>query len=94
MTLPSISMTFFFCHSRDEADPQATDERRSPARGLGRLVPLLFTLPLDESLLSYIWRIGIRHVEVYLDQRFSNLGFLFGPPVLLSHDERGGAVES
>ena len=35
----------------------------------------LFTLPLDESLLSYIWRIGIRHVEVYLDQRFSNLGF-------------------
>jgi len=30
---------------------------------------------LDDSFLSYLWRIGIRHVEVGLDQRFTNLGF-------------------
>lgn len=30
---------------------------------------------LDERFLSYLWRIGLRHVEVGLDQRFTNLGF-------------------
>jgi signal transduction histidine kinase len=35
----------------------------------------LFTSPLDERLLAYIWGIGVRHVQVDLDQRFSNLGF-------------------
>jgi signal transduction histidine kinase len=29
----------------------------------------------DDTLLAYLWRIGVRHVEVNLDQRFSNLGF-------------------
>jgi len=28
-----------------------------------------------ESLFSYLWKVGVRHVEVNLDQRFSNLGF-------------------
>ncbi len=35
----------------------------------------LFTSPLSEDLLGYIWNIGVRHVEVALDQRYSNLGF-------------------
>ena len=35
----------------------------------------LFTTRLDDPLLGYLWRIGVRHVEVALDQRFSNLGF-------------------
>jgi signal transduction histidine kinase len=30
---------------------------------------------LDETFLTYLWRIGVRHVEVNLDQRFTNLGF-------------------
>ncbi|MCX8022357.1 MAG: ATP-binding protein [Syntrophorhabdaceae bacterium] len=30
---------------------------------------------LNEQFLSYLWKIGVRHVEVNLDQRFSNLGF-------------------
>ncbi len=34
-----------------------------------------FRTRLDDSLLAYLWRIGVRHVEVNLDQRFSNLGF-------------------
>ncbi len=35
----------------------------------------VFMLELDENFLAYLWRIGIRHVEVNLDQRYSNLGF-------------------
>lgn len=36
---------------------------------------ILFQGKLDDEFLSYLWKIGIRHVEVNLDQRFSNLGF-------------------
>lgn len=35
----------------------------------------IFRSKLDQELYSYLWRIGLRHVEVNLDQRFSNLGF-------------------
>ncbi|MGO9613740.1 MAG: protoglobin domain-containing protein [Dissulfurispiraceae bacterium] len=35
----------------------------------------LFRDKLDDEFLSYLWRIGRRHVEVNLDQRFTNLGF-------------------
>jgi signal transduction histidine kinase len=35
----------------------------------------LFRKDLDGSFLEYLWRVGIRHVEVNLDQRYSNLGF-------------------
>jgi len=34
-----------------------------------------FRAGLNDDFLSYLWRIGTRHVEVNLDQRFSNLGF-------------------
>ncbi|MGD2080820.1 MAG: protoglobin domain-containing protein [Nitrospirota bacterium] len=30
---------------------------------------------LDDDFLAYLWRIGGRHVDVGLDQRFTNLGF-------------------
>lgn len=35
----------------------------------------LFKSRFDDDFLSYLWRIGKRHVEVNLDQRYSNLGF-------------------
>jgi signal transduction histidine kinase len=35
----------------------------------------VFTVEIDDRFLGYLWRIGVRHVEVNLDQRFSNLGF-------------------
>ncbi len=48
----------------------------------GRLVAIwshwfesLFSSEIDRPFLSYLWRIGMRHVSVNLDQRFSNLGF-------------------
>lgn len=34
-----------------------------------------FSSDFDDEFLGYLWRIGVRHVEVNLDQRFSNLGF-------------------
>lgn len=34
-----------------------------------------FLSDFDDSFLSWLWKIGVRHVEVNLDQRFSNLGF-------------------
>lgn len=35
----------------------------------------IFSSSFDADLHSYLWKIGLRHVEVNLDQRFSNLGF-------------------
>jgi hypothetical protein len=35
----------------------------------------LFSKNLDSDFVGYLWRIGLRHVEINLDQRFSNLGF-------------------
>jgi len=34
-----------------------------------------FSADFDNTFLSWLWKIGVRHVEVSLDQRFSNLGF-------------------
>jgi signal transduction histidine kinase len=35
----------------------------------------LFTEGFNEKYLTYLWRSGLRHVEVNLDQRFINLGY-------------------
>lgn len=35
----------------------------------------LFTAKLDEAFAARLWRVGLRHVEVNLDQRYTNLGF-------------------
>ena len=35
----------------------------------------LFTEGFNEQYLSYLWRSGLRHVELNLDQRFINLGY-------------------
>lgn len=35
----------------------------------------IFTSAFDKTFFNYLWNIGLRHVEVNLDQRFSNLGF-------------------
>jgi len=36
---------------------------------------LFFHSEANDSFLTYLWKVGVRHVEVNLDQRFSNLGF-------------------
>ena len=36
---------------------------------------LIFKKELDESLLPYLWRSGLVHVEEKIDQRFINLGY-------------------
>ncbi|MEW6584063.1 MAG: protoglobin domain-containing protein [Nitrospirota bacterium] len=35
----------------------------------------LFSTGLSDEFLAYLWKVGVRHVEVNLDQRFSNMGF-------------------
>lgn len=35
----------------------------------------VFTEKIDFHFISYLWRIGLKHVEINLDQRFSNMGF-------------------
>jgi signal transduction histidine kinase len=35
----------------------------------------LFRADYDDEFIAYLWRIGIKHVEVNLDQRYANLGF-------------------
>ena len=34
-----------------------------------------FNSEANDAFLTYLWKVGVRHVEVNLDQRFSNLGF-------------------
>jgi signal transduction histidine kinase len=34
-----------------------------------------FQSKADDEFLTYLWGVGVRHVDVNLDQRFSNLGF-------------------
>ncbi|MBI4849075.1 MAG: hypothetical protein HY808_10965 [Nitrospirae bacterium] len=36
---------------------------------------MLFSSTLDNEFIARLWKIGLRHVEVNLDQRYSNLGF-------------------
>src|SRR5271169_4019376 len=35
----------------------------------------LFCENLDSNFINYLWRIGLKHVEINLDQRFTGLGF-------------------
>ena len=35
----------------------------------------LFRENLDSNFINYLWRIGLKHVEINLDQRFTGLGF-------------------
>jgi nitrogen-specific signal transduction histidine kinase len=35
----------------------------------------LFCKGLDEEFLGYLWKVGMKHVEIKLDKRFSNMGF-------------------
>ena len=35
----------------------------------------LFSRGLDEEFMGYLWRVGVKHVEIKLDKRFSNMGF-------------------
>ncbi|NJD55887.1 MAG: GHKL domain-containing protein [Nitrospirae bacterium] len=53
----------------------------------------IFRAKLDRDLYAYLWRIGLRHVEVNLDQRYSNLGFSiirqFCHKIVLSDVEHG-----
>jgi len=38
---------------------------------------LLFKDPLSPKALAYLWRSGVRHVEVNVDKRYINLGYAF-----------------
>lgn len=38
---------------------------------------LLFNDPLSPKALAYLWRSGVRHVEVNVDKRYINLGYAF-----------------
>jgi signal transduction histidine kinase len=35
----------------------------------------LFSRGLDEGFLNYLWSVGVKHVEIRLDKRFSSMGF-------------------
>jgi signal transduction histidine kinase len=35
----------------------------------------LFRENLDSNFINYLWRVGLKHVEINLDQRFTSLGF-------------------
>jgi signal transduction histidine kinase len=43
----------------------------------GQWYELLFKDPLSRKALTYLWRSGLRHVEVNVDKRYINLGYAF-----------------
>lgn len=70
---------YFYNFFLDMADTRAILERERE-KGLMKRVwagwfESFFHFRPDDEFLAYLWRVGVRHVEVNLDQRFSNLGF-------------------
>lgn len=70
---------YFYNFFLDMADTRAILERERE-KGLMKRVwaswfESFFQLRPNDEFLAYLWRVGVRHVEVNLDQRFSNLGF-------------------
>ena len=43
----------------------------------GQWYELLFKDPLSRKALTFLWRSGLRHVEVNVDKRYVNLGYAF-----------------
>ena len=43
----------------------------------GQWYELLFKDPLSRKALTFLWRSGLRHVEVNVDKRYINLGYAF-----------------
>lgn len=48
---------------------------RRLAKTLSKWFESLFKVRLDEEFLGFLWRSGIRHVDVNVDQRYVNLGY-------------------
>jgi signal transduction histidine kinase len=59
---------------------------------------VLFSKGLDEEFLGYLWRVGVKHVEIKLDKRFSNMGFSvvrqFCQGIIVSELPSGEAAEA
>jgi signal transduction histidine kinase len=71
--------TFFFAKFHEIGETRFIMEHRTIPDRLRRLwaewFSSIFVRGIGEDLMAYLWRIGGRHVEVGLDQRYSNLGF-------------------
>ncbi len=66
-----------FFHDMEDTRP-FLDEEKQPGhmkRVWAGWFASFFRSKPDDEFLAYLWGVGVRHVEVSLDQRFSNLGF-------------------
>ncbi len=66
-----------FFHAIEDTRP-FLDEEKQPGhlkRVWASWFASFFRSRPDDEFLAYLWGVGVRHVEVSLDQRFSNLGF-------------------
>lgn len=75
----TVFADYFYNFFLDMADTRAILESERE-KGLMKRVwagwfESFFELRPNDEFLAYLWRVGVRHVEVNLDQRFSNLGF-------------------
>jgi signal transduction histidine kinase len=70
---------YFYDFFHDIADTRRfLDEEKKPGhmkRVWAGWFAAFFQSRPDDEFLAYLWGVGVRHVEVSLDQRFSNLGF-------------------
>lgn len=72
------SMHLFFREIPETRILLSHDTRRLHLTKLWRRwYELLFKDPLSRKALSYLWRSGLRHVEVKVDKRYINLGYAF-----------------
>ena len=70
---------YFYDFFHDIADTRPfLDEEKQPGhmkRVWAGWFASFFRSKPDDEFLAYLWGVGVRHVEVSLDQRFTNLGF-------------------
>jgi signal transduction histidine kinase len=75
----NVFADYFYNFFLDMPDTRVILEReKEPGlmkRVWARWFELFFNSEANDAFLTYLWKVGVRHVEVSLDQRFSNLGF-------------------
>jgi len=67
--------SFFFDMSDTRMILEGEKERGLMKRVWAGWFESFFNSEANDTFLKYLWKVGVRHVEVNLDQRFSNLGF-------------------
>lgn len=71
----NIFYDFFIAISETKNLIESLDRPYNLKNAWAKWFELLFTKNSQEFFLDYLWKVGLKHVDVNLDQRYSNVGF-------------------